>query len=349
MLQIIHRALSTFVLKHAGLTRNQAQTGAVTLIQRFGSAANLNIHFHCLMLDGGYRLTDGVPVFQSVPAPTAEQLQALLTRIITRLLKVLTRQGALIEEDTGIPYLADPDGDPALAPLHAAACTYRIALGPRAGQKVLTWKEPSVRLASPEAPPPQGCVSAQGFSLHADTRYGPHQRPTLERLCRDITRPALGHKRLRRTPTGEVVLQLKTPYRDGTTHLVMSPLEFLQRLAALVPRPRLHLIRFHGVLAPHAALRAQIVPGEPDQATAPTADAGDPPSVSTRARMSWAQLLKRVFEIDMAACPQCGGPVTIIAAIEDPGVIAKILTHMGLPTRALPRSPAQACALFQTA
>ena len=52
--------------------------------------------------------------------------------------------------------------------------------------------------------------------------------------------------------------------RDGTTHLAMSPLEFMQRLAALVPRPRLHLIRFHGVLAPNAKLRALVVPHEPE-------------------------------------------------------------------------------------
>ncbi len=296
VLQVIHRALSTFVIHQAGLTHAQAQTGAVTLIQRFGSAANLNIHLHCLMLDGVYHLTDGVPIFQAIPAPTTDQLQALLTRIITRLLKALTRHGALMEEDTEIPYLTDPDADPALAPLQAAACTYRIALGPRAGQKVLTWKDPAVRLASQEAPQPKGCVSAQGFSLHADTWCGPHQRQKLEQLCRDITRPALGHKRLRRTPAGEVVLQLKTPYRDGTTHLVMTPLEFLQRLAALVPRPRLHLIRFHGVLAPNAALRSQIVPGEPDQVLNTTEGNDDSLSASTRARMSWAQLLKRVLE-----------------------------------------------------
>ena len=85
VLQVIHRALSTFVIHQAGLTHAQAQTGAVTLIQRFGSAANLNIHLHCLMLDGVYRRTSGVPVFQSAPAPTHEQLQALLTRIITLL------------------------------------------------------------------------------------------------------------------------------------------------------------------------------------------------------------------------------------------------------------------------
>ncbi|UCE62832.1 MAG: transposase, partial [Nitrospirota bacterium] len=122
-----------------------------------------------------------------------------------------------------------------------------------------------------------------------------------------ITRPALGHKRLSRTPTGEVVLQLKTPYRDGTTHVVMAPLEFLQRLAALVPRPRLHLIRFHGVLAPNAALRPQIVPGPPDQVSAPAGADGETPSASTRARLSWAQLLKRVFGIDIAFCSHCGG------------------------------------------
>jgi len=87
------------------------------------------------VLDGAYRLTDGVPVFQPIPAPTTDQLQALLTRIITRILKMLTRNGALTEEDTEIPDLTNPNADPALAPLHAAACTYRIALGPRAGKK----------------------------------------------------------------------------------------------------------------------------------------------------------------------------------------------------------------------
>ncbi|WP_088281862.1 transposase [Ideonella sp. A 288] len=74
----------------------------------------------------------------------------------------------------------------------------------------------------------------------------------LEQLCRTITRPALSDERVQLNATGQVELKLKTPWRDGTTHLVMSPLEFIQRLAALVPRPRLHLIRFHGVLAPNA-------------------------------------------------------------------------------------------------
>ncbi len=141
----------------------------------------------------------------------------------------------------------------------------------------------------------------------------------------------------------------KPPYRDGTTHLVMTPLEFLQRLAALVPRPRLHLIRFHGVLAPNAALRSQIVPGEVEPAPNTAEGNGAAPTPSSRARMSWAQLLKRVFAIDITTCPQCGTPLTILAAIEDPAVISKILTHLGLPTRAPPKALAHIDAFFQTA
>ena len=123
----------------------------------------------------------------------------------------------------------------------------------------------------------------------------------------------------------------------------------IQRLAALVPRPRLHLIRFHGVLAPNAALRSQIVPGQADPATNAVNENGEAPAASTRARMSWAQLLKRVFAIDLTTCPQCGGPLTILAAIEDPSVIIKILTHLGLPSRAPPRAPARLDDLLQIA
>jgi Putative transposase len=82
-------------------------------------------------------------------------------------------------------------------------------------------------------------------------------RQRLEQLCRYVTRPAIANERLQLNRAGQVVLRLKTAWHDGTTHIVMSPLEFMQRLAALVPRPRLHLIRFDGVLAPNAKLRAR--------------------------------------------------------------------------------------------
>ena len=151
------------------------------------------------------------------------------------------------------------------------------------------------------------------------------------------------------------MLQLKSAYKDGTTHIVMAPLEFMQRLAALVPRPRLHLIpfdglragRFHGVLAPNAKLRGKIIPSPAERATEASTD--DAHAQGAPARKSWARLLKRVFDIDIDHCPNCGGSLKIIAAIEDPPVIVRILTHLGLPTRAPPRAPAQRFDLFQTA
>jgi len=118
--------------------------------------------------------------------------------------------------------------------LQAASCTYRIALGPSAGQKVLSLQTLPGRVAQLT---PALCANAHGFSLHAAVRCGAHERKRLERLCRYITRPAIANERLKRTGAGHIVLQLKSPWRDGTTHIVMSPLQFMQRLAALVPPP----------------------------------------------------------------------------------------------------------------
>ncbi|MDP1786318.1 MAG: transposase [Nitrosomonas sp.] len=319
------------------MKRSEAQTGAITLIQRFGSAGNLNIHLHCLVLDGVYRIQNGVAEFHSARSPTAEQLQSLLSQIIKRIMKALTRNGALIEEE-GMSYLAEMETDAALAPLQSAACTYRIALGRRAGQKVLTLITAPTQNVQPQ-PDKKYCVNAHGFSLHAGVHCAMNQRKELEHLCRYITRQAIANERLTRNKDGQIVLKLKTPYRDGTTHIIMSPLEFMQRLAALVPRPRLNLIRFHGVLAPNAKLRAEIIP---DGKKSKPSDANDDaPHSAASVRISWARLLKRVFDIDIEQCPHCGGALKIIAAILERAAITKILDHLGLPARAPPRAPAQ--------
>jgi hypothetical protein len=116
----------------------------------------------------------------------------------------------------------------------------------------------------------------------------------------------MSDERIQVNAAGQVELELKTPRRDGTTRLVRSPLEFMQRLAALVPRPRLHLIRYHGVLAPNAKLRARVVPQPPPAlghaATEVEARAKCEKIEPVRARsqhMGWARLLKRVLDIDM--------------------------------------------------
>jgi hypothetical protein len=318
----------------------------VTLIQRFGSAANLNIHLHCLVLDGVYRTTGDAPKFYPVRAPTIAELQAVLVRLIRRLLRLLIRLGYLFEEK-GTVYLASPEADPALGPLPAASCTYRIALGPRAGQKV-------VRLSSATALPlppgtPTRCVELEGFSLHADTRCAIHQRHQLEQLCRYITRPAIANERLSVNEAGQIVLKLKTPYRDGTTQIAMEPLAFMQRLAALVPRPRLHLIRFHGVLAPNAKLRSAIVPRAASDTAPGTPDPTATLQPAAPAHIRWARLLQRVFDIDLEHCPNCGGALSVVAAILEQTAITKILTHRGLPIRAPPRAPARRDNLFEAA
>ncbi|MFM7531966.1 MAG: transposase [Rubrivivax sp.] len=152
----------------------------------------------------------------------------------------------------------------------------------------------------------------------------------------------LANERLSRNAKGQVVLKLKSPYRDGTAHIVMNPQELMQRLAALFLRPRLHLIRFHGVLAPNAKWRGAVVPDVVQPASEPAREHGH--THGQAARMSWARLLARVFDIDVERCA-CGGQLKIIAAIEDPVVIGRILTHLGVPARAPPRAPARELSL----
>jgi hypothetical protein len=119
------------------------------------------------------------------------------------------------------------------------------------------------------------------------------------------------------------------PYRDGTTHIVLEPLDLIARLAALVSPPRMYLTRFHGVFAPHSRLRAAVTPahrgmGEVQQ---PPADPATPPT-PRHVAMSWARRLKRVFGIEIEGCVRCGGKLRIIASIEEPEVIAKILSQL---------------------
>jgi len=346
VLQVVQRVITRHLLDTAGLCADKGQGGAVTLIQRFGSAANLNIHLHCLVLDGVYRCgADGAPAFIEADAPTDDELDALLRTIIARLMKMLTRRGVLVE-DMGQAWLAEPDADGeesrTLRPLQAAAITYRIAFGPRAGQKVLSVRGAMPREGAARQPL---CADINGFSLHAAVRVQAHDRKRLEQLCRYITRPALSDERVQLNAAGQVELKLKTPWRDGTTHLIMSPLELMQRLAALVPRPRLHLIRYHGVLAPNARLRPLVVPRGPQVQDAASEAAAavkcEVESLQARPnRISWARLLKRVFDIDMQHCPNCGaGELKIIAAILERPVIEKILTHLGLDPQPPPRGP----------
>lgn len=179
--------------------------------------------------------------------------------------------------------------------------------------------------AEPDAPRPEVAESS-GFSLHAGIAAKASQRDKIERLARYVSRPPVATERLSLTQGGNVRYALKTPHRGGTTHMIFEPEDFVARLAALVPKPRAHLTRYHGVFAPASPDRAKTVPGARTAACAVRGEV----SVSDRQRaMSWAQRLKRVFAIDMETCRQCGGKLRVIASIEEPTVIERILEHLG--------------------
>lgn len=168
-----------------------------------------------------------------------------------------------------------------------------------------------------------------GFSLHAGVSAKANQRDKLERLCRYITRPAISEKRLSLTSQGKVRYELKTPYRDGTTHVIFDPLDFIAKLAALVPKPRVNLTRFHGVFAPNSNHRALVTPAKRGKGSQKVADEqGEKTPAQRHVAMTWAQRLKRVFGIDVETCRVCGGAAKVIACIEDPVVIKTILVHI---------------------
>ena len=350
VLGIVYRVIATHLVKKAGLTHATARTGAVTLIQRFGSALNLNIHFHMLFLDGVYvDGADGRVRFRWVKAPSSQELTQLAHTLAHRVGRFLERQG-LLERDAENSYLAgDAADDDPLNQLLGSSITYRIALGPHAGCKVFTLQ--TLPACEPEDPFGDRVGKVAGFSLHAGVAARADERQKLERLCRYISRSAVSEKRLSLTPNGNIRYQLKTPYRDGTTHVIFEPLDFIARLAALVPRPRVNLTRFHGVFAPNSKHRGLVTParrGKGNQARVPD----EPPTpAERRASMTWAQRLKRVFGIDIEPCPACGGAVKVIACIEDPVVIKRILEHLKQKADAnepspLPESRAPPMGLF---
>jgi len=132
------------------------------------------------------------------------------------------------------------------------------------------------------------------------------------------------------TRNGRVRYELKTPWRNGTTHVLFEPLDFISRLVCLVPKPRVNLTRFHGVFAPNSKYRALVTPARRGKnRKCHSADEADQTPAEKRASMTWAKRLKRVFNIDIETCANCGSEGRIIASIEDPAVIQKILAHLG--------------------
>src|SRR5215831_356072 len=341
---IIRTTIAQYYVNQAvarGFARANLQPGSVTFIQRFGSALNLNLHFHCVFLEGVYcdrTEASRKPRFVKGEPPTDTDIAAVVQKISHRVLRTLRSLGYLeTGGDTMVATGYDPlvEDAPELARTLAASVQQRIAFGERAGQKVR-------RIGSGfgyegEVPTLTGprCASVHGFSLHANTQIPAHRRDQLECLIRYTARGAMALERLQDDANGDLVYTFTHPWSDGTTGIRLSPLELLEKLAALVPLPRVHLVRYGGCLAPHSHLRAAILPTPRQQGL----DGEEMPRSTPY--WTWARLLKRVFALEMATCPLCQrGTLRLIAVITQGAVISKILRHLKLAADPPPIAPA---------
>jgi len=314
------------------------QSGAVTFVQRFGSALNLNPHFHLLAIDGTFHRQRSAAVeagadpgaeepealrFVHAPPLTQQKLEALLLKVHRKLLRMLQRRGLL--EDG----LEDPlaEQSPALAACYQGAVSQRLALGPHRGRPAIQIQTDTRHAAECVVTKRRLSANLDGLDLHAALTLGADQRQARERLLRYCARPPLSDERLTELPDGHYLLKLKTPWRNGTTHHKLQPLELMERLAAQIPEPNSRLVLYTGCLAPNAKLRPLVV------RHARSEDEPDPAELSrTRPeRERWAELMKRSFGLDVRTCPRCGGYMQHIATILEHRVAQKILQHLKLP------------------
>jgi hypothetical protein len=308
---IVRTTISQYYLNQAvkrGVRRQNVQPGSVSFIQRFGGSLNLNLHFHVVFLEGVYldRRDVGLkPRFVTAEPPSDTDIATVLQKISWRLIRKLHRLGYL-EAGMDVPVATgyDPllDTEPGLARTTAASVKQRIAFGERAGQKVRRIGSGSGYEGERPARTGPRCASVNGFSLHANTDIPAHRRDQLERLMRYTARGAVSLERLEQDANGDLTYRFNRPWSDGTTGIKLSPLELLEKLAALVPVPRAHLVRYGGCLAPHSRLRAAIIPTPRQQGMD-----GEDTKTGTP-YWHWARLLGRVFDLDMATClsPLCG-------------------------------------------
>jgi hypothetical protein len=159
-------------------------------------------------------------------------------------------------------------------------------------------------------------------------------------------RPPIADARLRLDAEGHVWITLRHQWADGTTHLRFAPVALLERLAVLIPRPRINLVLYYGLLAPRAPCRAAVVASAGSEwsdaaAGRPVADEGHESAGRPRPRgYLWAELMRRTLGIDVLECARCGGRLRLLALIEHAQVVERILRHLGLPTdRPEPRPP----------
>ncbi len=293
---------------------------------------------------------DGLLAFVALPPPTDQDVAALALKVARRLTTVVER------------HCDDTFETDALLAETAAALQQALAVAVRAPVP-----RTQLSLGGQDDPQPATkplCARVAGFSLHAAQSVPAEDREALERLCRYGLRPAFAQERLALREDGRVLYHLRRPWPHaaGPTCLVLEPLDFLRRLAALIPAPYAHMVRYHGCFANRSRARDMLpAPPAPVEAELETQSArtqgpatrgegcapadGAPtaeiPAPARRRPLPWAQLLLRVFFVQALKCPRCAGAMVILAFLSDPPVVAKVLHHLRLPTAPPPLTPAR--------
>ncbi len=245
--------------KKAGET-GKLHAGAVTFVQRFGSSLNLHVHMHTCALDGVYAEADeGGDALRFVPAapPSRADLYVLAERVALRVMTWLRKRGHAKDDD----HASNEAPQRTFAEVLAQLATHRGTV-----ENVKDDTGESDGPAEPAAPLRDEAVTRHGFNLHASLTIAANDDLGRERLCRYGLRPPFSLSRLRRLRDGRISYRVKKSSRRASRCRIMSPVECLARLCALVPPPRYPLTRFHGVLAPRAKLRPRIVPKLPESA-----------------------------------------------------------------------------------
>ncbi len=309
-------------------------SGAILAIHRVGSALNLNLHLHCGFLDGVFVQADPNerPVFRALPAPGKSDILCLAWDVCKQTMQLLQKLGRSFDVDPA-------DGDrlaqesPLLAACYAASLQGNVALGVRAGQRVLRLGDHVERTDHCSIEKQQ--TLGHGFNLHAGYRASAKDRKGRERILHYILRPPIATQRLSRGPDGRVIYGLRKPWADGTRSFVFEPLDFLAKLLPMVPPPRVNQIRYFGVFGPHSRLRAQIVPECDDvedeggqlaldfEKVSKTPAGGASDSRDSKhthcTRIAWGDLAARTFGIDVLECSRCGHrPIQVVGVIGAP-------------------------------
>ncbi|PRQ08354.1 transposase [Enhygromyxa salina] len=228
-----------------------------------------------------------------------------------------------------------------LASCYGASAADRQLLGDAPGQQTRKLAHAVREVAKRN----EALAEVGGVNVHAGAAVPSRDRQRLERLCRYVARPPLAQERLELTADGRCRYNFRHAWKNGVHAVLLAPLDLIARLCALIPPPRFHMLRYHGVLAAHAKARPEVVPGpEPKRAEPtqiPLSLAGDPTALEGLAkqpsRHPWAWLLSRVFAVDIMTCPRCRGAMRLVKIANRPDDIARALADLGLGARPPPR------------